>query len=133
MSGWIKLHRSVLKNPWMRNATMVGIWVYILMNVAYQPEDVIFEGKRITLQPGQGVFKFNEIAKSIGVPKSTLYRVIELFQNEKQIEKQSTPRNTLVTVVNWEKYQMIGKQDETQMGNKRETNGKPSYYKRIKE
>jgi len=122
--GWIKIHRNILKNPWMNNANVLGTWVYILLNVAYQPEDVVFEGKRITLQPGQGLFKFNEMAKILGIPKSTLYRVIELFKSEKQIEKQSSPRNTLVTVVNWEKYQVNGKQIEKQMGNKWETNGK---------
>ena len=122
--GWIKIHRSILKNPWMKNANILGTWIYILLNVSYQPEDVVFEGKRITLQPGQGVFKFNEMAKILGIPKSTLYRVIELFQSEKQIEKQSTPRNTLVTVVNWQKYQVNGKQNGEQMGNKWETDGK---------
>lgn len=122
--GWIKIHRNILKNPWMNNANVLGTWVYILLNVAYQPEDVVFEGKRITLQPGQGLFKFNEMAKILGIPKSTLYRVIELFKSEKQIEKQSSPRNTLVTVVNWEKYQVNGKQNGKQMGNKWETDGK---------
>jgi hypothetical protein len=64
------------------------------------------------------------MAKILGIPKSTLYRVIDLFQSEKQIEKQSSPRNTLVTVVNWEKYQVNGKQNGKQMGNKWETDGK---------
>ena len=122
--GWIKLHRSILKNPFMCNADVLGTWVYILLNVAYQPEDVVFEGKRITLNPGQGLFKFTEMAHVLGVTRSRMYRVIDLLTSEKQIEKQTSPRNTLVTVVNWAKYQAVEKQNETQMGNKRETNEK---------
>ena len=114
----------------MFDADVLGTWVYILLNVSYQPEDAVFEGKRITLQPGQGIFKFTEMAHILGVTKTKMYRVIGLLESEKQIEKQSSPRNTLVTVVNWQKYQSAEKQIENQTGNKRETNGKPTYYKR---
>ena len=124
MNGWIKLYRSLLKNPFMCSADVLGTWVYILLNVSYQPEDAVFEGKRITLQPGQGIFKFTEMAHILGVTRTRMYRVIGLLESEKQIEKQSSPRNSLVTVVNWQKYQSAEKQNETQTENKRETNEK---------
>ena len=128
--GWIKIHRSILKNPWMKDADVLGIWVYILLSVAYQPEDVVFEGKRITLRPGQGLFKMRQMAKTLGVSHSKLNRVINVFKSETQIETQTSPRNTLITVVNWGKYQVRGTQNETQTEHKRNTNGTPSYYKR---
>jgi len=135
--GWIKIHRSIFKNPWMRNADVLGIWLYILLNVAYQPKDVVFEGKRITLQPGQGLFKMRQMAKELGVPRSTLHRVIMLFKSETQVETQSSPRNTIITVVNWNKYQMVGTQNGTQVGHKRDTSGTQTEHlpitKRIKE
>jgi len=121
MSGWIKIHRSILKNPWMQDISVLGAWVYILMNVAYQPEDVIFEGKRITLQPGQGLFKIRQMAKILGVSHSKLNRTILLFTNEKQIETQTSPRNTIITVLNWQKYQAVETQKETQMEHNRNT------------
>ena len=121
--GWIKIHRSIFKNPWMRNVNVLGTWVYILLNVAYQPEDVVFEGKRITLQPGQGLFKMRQVAKELGISVTTLHRITEVFKSEKQIETQTSPRNTLITVVNWSKYQMVGTQNGTQTEHKRNTNG----------
>ena len=137
-TGWVKIHRSIFNNPWMRNANMLGTWAYILLNVAYQPEDVVFEGKRITLQPGQGLFKMRQMAKELGIPRSTLHRTIMLFKNETQIETQTTPRNTLITVVNWSKYQVVGTQNGTQVGHKWDTSGTqndflPINNKRIKE
>lgn len=121
--GWIKIHRNILKNPWMHNADVLGIWLYILLNVAYQNEDVVFEGKRITLQPGQGLFKMRQVAKILGVSHSKLNRTITLFKSETQIETQTSPRNTLITVVNWNKYQVRETQNETQAEHKRNTNG----------
>ena len=125
--GWIKIHRSIFKNPWMRNANVLGTWVYILLNVAYQPEDAVFEGKRITLQPGQGIFKMRQMAKELGIPRSTLHRVIMLFKSETQVETQTSPRNTLITVVNWSKYQVVGTQNGTQMGHKWDTKRLSTY------
>jgi len=107
----------------MNNTTALGTWLYILLNVAYKPEDVVFEGKRITLNPGQGIFKMRQMAKVLGVSRSTLHRTIMRFKSETQIETQTTPRNTLITVVNWEKYQAVGTQNGTQMGHNRDTSG----------
>lgn len=123
-NGWIKLYRSTLKNPFMFDADVLGTWIYILLNVSYQQEDAVFEGKRITLQPGQGIFRFTEMAHVLGVTRSRMYRIIGLLESEKQIEKQSSPRNSIVTVINWSKYQSAEKQNETQVENKRETNEK---------
>ena len=136
-NGWIKIHRSILQNPWMNNADVLGAWIYILLNVAYQPTDVVFEGKRITLNPGQGLFKVRQMAKILGVSHSKLNRIIMCFKSESQIETQTTPRNTLVTVINWEKYQSSETQNETQVEHKRNTSGTQTehlpYYKRNKE
>ena len=121
--GWIKIHRSIFKNHWMHNADVLGIWLYILLNVAYQKEDVVFEGKRITLQPGQGLFKMRQVAKILGVSHSKLNRTITLFKSETQIETQTSPRNTLITVVNWAKYQVRETQNGTQAEHKRNTSG----------
>ncbi len=123
-NGWIKIHRDIWNNPWMYKPNVLTVWVYILCHVNYQPTDVIFEGKRVTLQPGQGLFKFTEVAETLGIPTSTLYRIVDLLKNENQIEKQKSPRNTVITVVNWVKYQVYEKQNEKQMRNKWETNEK---------
>ena len=122
--GWIKIHRSIWDNPWMYRPNVFMVWTYILCHVEFQPKDVVFEGKRVTLQPGQGLFRFTEVAELLGIPTPTLYRIVDLLKNEKQIEKQSSPRNTVITVVNWLKYQVDDKQNEKQVRNKRETNEK---------
>jgi len=122
--GWIKIHKSIWRNPWMYRPNVLAVWLYILSHVEWRPSDVVFEGKRITLQPGQGLFKLLGIAQEMRISKSGLYRIIDVLKTEKQIETQTSPRNTLITVVNWKKYQLVGKQNETQMGNNWETNGK---------
>lgn len=123
-NGWIKIHRDIWNNPWMYKPNVLTVWVYILCHVNYQPTDVIFEGKRVTLQPGQGLFKFTEVAELLRISVTTLHRITEVLKNENQIEKQSSPRNTVVTVVNWQKYQTIEKQNGKQVESNWKTNGK---------
>lgn len=120
---WIKLHSSIWRNPWMYRPNVLAVWVYILCHVEWRPTDVVFEGKRITLQPGQGLFKLRELAREFRISRSSLFRVIDVLKSETQIETQTSPRNTLITVVNWKKYQLVGTQIGTQTGHKRDTNG----------
>lgn len=121
--GWIKIHRSIFRNPWMLRPNVLAVWMYILGRVNWRPTDVVFEGKRITLQPGQGIFKLREIAADLRISRGTLFRVIDVLKTETQIETQTSPRNTLVTVVNWKKYQLTGTQNGTQVGHKWDTSG----------
>ena len=123
-NGWVKIHRSIWDNPFMQRPNVLSVWLYILCHVVHQPTEIIFEGKRMTLQAGQGVFRFTDVAETIGVPAPTVYRIVDLLKNEKQIDKQKTPRNTLVTVLNWCEYQTSDNQNEKQVKNKRETNDK---------
>jgi len=122
-NGWIKIHRSIWDNPWMYKPYVYDIWSYILCHVNYQPAEVIFEGKRITLNPGQGLFKLREMSVLFKIPLTSLHRIINLLKNETQIETQTSPRNTVITVVNWQKYQMVGTQNGTQVEHKRNTSG----------
>lgn len=121
--GWIKIHRSIFRNPWMLRPNVLAVWMYILGRVKWRPTDVVFEGKRITLQPGQGLFKLREIAADLRISRGTLFRVIDVLKTETQIETQTSPRNTVITVVNWEKYQLAGTQNGTQAGHRWDTSG----------
>lgn len=121
--GWIKIHRSIWRNPWLCRPNVLATWIYILCHVNWQPTDVVFEGKRITLQPGQGLFKLRKVAEELRISRSALFRVIDVLKTEAQIETQTSPRNTVITVVNWQKYQPVGTQNGTQMGHKRDTSG----------
>lgn len=121
--GWIKIHKSIWRNPWMYRPKILAVWLYILCHVEWRPTDVVFEGKRITLQPGQGLFKVIDIANDLRIPETTARRIVNLLKSEGQIGVQASPRNTVITVVNWKKYQLTGGQNGGQTADKRRTSG----------
>ena len=121
--GWIKIHKSIWRNPWMYRPKILAVWLYILCHVEWRPTDVVFEGQRITLHPGQGLFKVIDIANDLRIPETTARRIVNLLKSEGQIGVQASPRNTVITVVNWKKYQLTGGQNGGQTADKWRTNG----------
>lgn len=105
----------------MKSKNTFCIWMYLLANVAFEPTDAMFCGKKISLNPGQGVFKTPEIAGRWAVSISTAKRTLDALETEGQIEQQKSNKGTLVTVVNWEYYQQSEQQSEQQVNNKRTT------------
>ena len=88
----------------------------------------LFQNKEIVLERGQLIKTITEIANDLHIKEMKVYRILKLLENEKQIVKQTSNKNTLITVLNWEKYQSCEKQNETQMKNGCKTDVKTSYY-----
>lgn len=119
--GWIKLHRKVYKNPRSNDPEWLAVWVYLLTHVAWEPTDVILEGKRITIQAGQIATGRRYIARQTGVHASKVERVLTCLEIEQQIEQQTTPHCRLITIKNWSQYQQSEPQNEPQLNHNRTT------------
>lgn len=121
-TGYIKLYRKTLNNPIVcKDADHFYLWCYLLLNAAYKSYDVIFAKKRITLQPGQLLTGRKSLSKKLGMNESKVERILKELKNEQQIEQQTSNRNRLITVLNWDLYQIIEQQNEQQVNNKRTT------------
>lgn len=123
MSGWIKLHRKLLDNPIVcKDADHLAIWTYLLLNATHKEKQAIFQGLKITLQPGQLITGRKAIAEALRVTESKVQRVLSCFESEQQIEQQTSNKNRLITILRWAEYQHDEQQNEQQMNNKRTTN-----------
>lgn len=105
-NGWLKLHRKVLENPYaMKNRDYFSIWIYLLLNVAYEPTETLFNNEKITLQPGQGVFTITEISTKLGVSRRGTQVVLNRYRDEGMICTEVKRWNTLISIVGWNEYQ----------------------------
>ena len=122
MQGWIKAHRQMLENPIIcKDSDYLAVWVYLLLNATHREYDIIFEGERRSLQPGQLLTGRKSIGKKLKVNESKVQRILKTFENEQQIEQEATPRNRLISIVNWQIYQSNEQQNEQQVNNNRTT------------
>lgn len=123
MNGWFKFHRKTFENPMiMKDTDTLSVWVWLLGNATFDERRVLFGGVDRKLNKGELVTTAKFIANELKINESKVNRILKMLENEKQIEKQTTSRNTLIYIVNWEKYQSDEKQNEKQVTNECKTN-----------
>lgn len=120
--GYLKLYRKMMDNPIVtKDAEHLAIWIFLLTEARYMPEDSLFGGKKVTLQPGQLTTGRKQIADKIRVTESKVQRVLKLFESEHLIEQQTSSRNRLISIVNWNTYQSDEQPNKRQVNNNRTT------------
>ena len=121
-NGWIKLHRKLLDNPVvMKDSDHLAVWIYLLLNASHTEYPVLFGGKRISLKAGQLIIGRKSIASTLGISESKVRRILDLFEIDQQIDRQRSNKNSLVSILNWDKYQIFDQQIDQQATNKRPT------------
>ena len=119
-TGYIKLYRKVTNSFVWTNANMFKLWSLCLMKASHKESRFIFNGQEIAVSSGQSVIEkeFNE-----GVPRDqqivgrTLWRWLKKFENEQMLSISSTPKYSVITINNWDDYQV----NDQQVSNNRPT------------
>lgn len=123
MEGWISLYRKILDNPVIcKDSDYFAVWCYLLLNATHKSVETIFNKKKIRLIPGQVITGRKIIANKFKINESKVQRILKLFESEQQIEQQTSTRNRLITITNWELYQPVERQSKQQVNNKCTTN-----------
>lgn len=119
--GWFKLYRQLKNNPIvMKDGDHLAVWALILLSAVYEPEDVDFNGERITLKAGQFTTGRKELSRLLKINESKIDRILKRFENEHQIEQVMSSRCRLITVKNWGAYQKSEHQIEQQVSTNKE-------------
>ncbi len=129
-TGFVKLYRKMLDNPVVcKDADHIAVWIYILLSATWQPYEIMFEGKKTTLEPGQLVTGRQAIGVHIKINEYKVQRILKLFESEQLIAQQTTPRNRLISVLNWNQYQSNAQQNTQQLHNNCTTSAQQSAHK----
>lgn len=124
--GWICVHRKLLNNPIVcRDSEYFSVWMYLLLNATHIESEVLFNGERITLKSGQLITGRKVIAEKFNISESKVQRILKTFENEQQIEQQTTNKNRLISILNWDIYQATEQQRKQPMNNQRTTSEQP--------
>lgn len=105
MDGWLKLYRSILDSAVFQDAEILKVWIWLLCNVAFEQHDTICYGKVIHLKPGQIATGRKKIAQCTDLNENKVYRALTVLKSLGNIEIKATNKYSIITVVNWDKYQ----------------------------
>lgn len=78
------------------------------------------------VKPGQLVTGREKLSKQTGIPGTTIERMLDYLETGQQIGQQKTTKFRIITIINWQKYQIDdkgGQQTGQQVDNKRTTDG----------
>ena len=122
MNGWIKLHRKMLENPVVaKDSDYLSVWIYLLLNAEHDERTILFGGNKIILKPGQLITGRKSIAEFLQINESKVKRILIDFENDQQIDRQRSNKNSLISLKNWDKYQFCDRQNDQQVTNERPT------------
>lgn len=125
MEGWVKIHRKILDNPVVcKDSETFSIWLYLLLSATHQEIPAVFKGEKITLKKGQLITGTLSISKKLKINKDKVQRTLKCFEIDKQIEQETSNKNRLISILNWEEYQNNDNENDKQMINKCETTDK---------
>ncbi len=117
--GWIKLHRQITEcevlwdsseEPFDRRSA----WIDLLLMANHKDKRLFFRGKAITVKSGQRVTSLHKLAERWHWGINRVRKYLDLLQGEDMIIRESDNTKTLITIVNYQKYQGFDEFDETQ-------------------
>ena len=140
MDGWLKLYRSILDSAVFQDAEVLKVWIWLLCNVSFEQHDTVCYGKVIHLKPGQIATGRKKIAQCTDLNENKVYRALTVLKSLGNIEIKATNKYSIITVVNWDKYQEenVKRTSSEQQNNSRTTtdeqqsNSKRTQHKNVK-
>lgn len=121
-NGYVKIYRKLLDNPIIcKDSDYFSVWIYLLLNATHTEYDTIFKNERITLKSGQLITGRRVIAEKLNIDENKVQRILKMFEKQHQIEQQTSTKNRLISILNWNEYQGERQQHEQQVNNKRTT------------
>lgn len=119
--GWVKIHRSITEH-WLykeKPFCMFGAWIDLLLMANHEDRKFPLGDKIITIKRGQMVTSFRSLSERWGWGMGRVKRFLNLICVDNMISINSTTNGTLLTIVNYDVYQI----SDTQTERERNANG----------
>ena len=128
--GYIKLYRQITDTPVWADSDKLKLWLMCLMKATHDEKTQVVGNQIIELKAGQFITgrsalsdEFNrDVKKDRRVDGLTLFRWLSFFEKMEMLNIKKTNKYSLVTVLNWDKYQGQRTSNEQQLNNKRTSN-----------
>lgn len=99
--GFIKLHRSILNWEWWKDGNTRSVFLWLLLNAQW--EDSRYKG--VEVPKGSLVAGRKMIAEELGISERNVRTSLNHLKSTNEIAIKTTNKFSVITIVNWEKYQ----------------------------
>jgi len=124
--GWILLHRKIQEcDIWLADEPFDrrSAWVDLLLSANHDDNDMIFDGRKITIQRGQYLTSVRKLSARWGWGKNKTLNYLRLLEECEMIAREADSRRTLITIVNYDIYQSDDLKSRTVKGQSKDSHG----------
>lgn len=91
-------------------------WFDLLLLANYAPQSIWLKGQEVKVKRGQLAWSEVSLSERWGWSRNKIRSFLKWLEKERQIEQQKNNVTTVITIINYEKYQSDGTADETPEG-----------------
>lgn len=125
-NGWVKLHRKSMESTIWKNPMIWFVWSWCLMKANHKDKKFPFNGKDILVKNGS--FITGQIKAQEELPTLTRQNIRTAFdylKSTNRITIASTNKFSVITIVNWKKYQQDNPQTNQPLTNEQPATNQP--------
>lgn len=106
--GWVAIDRQIQENPiWIEDSPFCrrAAWIDLILMANHSDNTVIMNGNPVIVNRGQFITSEKKLAAKWNWSRDKVHRFILLLVELGMIHKESTSRYTIVTLINYSKFQ----------------------------
>lgn len=106
-NGWVKLYHEAIDGDIGDDPFVLGTFAKLLIWANWKEGSAKFDGKRVTLSPGQLITGLRELSPDVELDPylHRIRRALTYLMERGTITQQTSNRGRLITICNWDKYQ----------------------------
>lgn len=101
-NGYIKLFRKMVDWGWYKDANTMRVFMHLLLTANYAETEYM----GMTIHPGETVIGRKSLAKALGMSEKNVRTALNHLKSTNEVAIKTTNRFSVVTIVNWESYQI---------------------------
>ena len=102
MSGWICMHRKLLKWEWYDDINTTRLFIHCLLRANHKPN----KWQGIEIPAGSFVTGRKKLSAETGLSERAIRTCLDHLKATNEITIKTTNKNSLITVANWASYQI---------------------------
>ena len=104
--GWVRLYRKSLESSVWYSPMVWMVWSWCLMKANHLPHKFPFNGQDIDIKEGQFITGIHKAIKEIPTNTPQKHRTaLNYLKSTNRITIKTTNKFSIITIINWEKYQ----------------------------
>ena len=119
-NGFIKIHRQIIDWEWYTNIPVRVLFGHCLLRANHR--DNKWQGHLI--KKGSFITSYEKLSIETGLTIRQVRTAINKLKTTGELTHKTTSQYSIISINNWDKYQLDDTQDDKQMTNERQTNDK---------